>query len=174
VAIDQITQMHDGHVSLDELWTILDARASASTRNRFVADIMLKSRKRDLTIMFTTQLLDMLDKRVRKIMDFTAYTLLNRVETLGKCFIFRGGYPKDHMLLKSFMFYTQPVFGMFNTNQEIQMEESSDNAPMKIVFQESPEKPPKYFDTWEDCDHYAEKWWEKNGKELLSFLITGQ
>jgi hypothetical protein len=166
--------MHDGHVSIDELWTILDARASASTRNRFVSDIMLKSRKRDLTIMFTTQLLDMLDKRVRKIMDFTAYTLLNRVETLGKTFIFRGGYPKDHMLLKSFMFYTHPVFDMFNTNEEILMEELSDNVPMKIVFQESPDKPPKYFDTFEDCDRYAEAWWEKNGKELLSLLITGQ
>jgi hypothetical protein len=113
----------------------------------------------------------MLDKRLRKVLDFTSYCLLNRTETLGKVFIFRGGYPKDHMLLKSFMFYTQGVFSLYETNEEIDMREEDDGQPPKIVFQESAEHPPKYFDNWTDADAFAEKWWEKHGKDLLPLLV---
>jgi len=163
---------HSGHISLDEFWQYIDARSTTSTRNRITSNILLRSRKRDLTYMFTTQMLDLLDKRVRKILDFTAYTLLNPNETIGKTLIFRGGYPKEAMLLKNFRFYTRGVYQCYNTNQEINMTED-DGQPPKIIFQESPEHPPKYFDTWEACDSYAEKFWEKNS-ELLSLMIAGQ
>jgi hypothetical protein len=163
--------MHEGHCSFDEMWQIIDARASSTTKNKLVADILLRSRKRDLTYMFTTQLLDMLDKRLRKVLDFTSYCLLNQNETIGKVFIFRGGYPKEHMMLKNFMFYTQGVFELYDTNEEIDMMVEGDGTPPKIVFQESRETPPKYFDTWEACDVYGEKWWEKNGREILSLLM---
>jgi hypothetical protein len=158
------------HNCLDEFWTYIDARSSASIKNKIVGNMLLKSRKRDLTIMFTSQMLDLLDKRVRKIMDFTAYCLLNQHETIGKVFIFRSGYPKDHMLLKQFLYRTPMVFELYDTREEISMNDN-DGKPPLIVFQESPDVPPKYFDTWEDADVFAEKWWEKNGKDLLPLMM---
>lgn len=89
------------------------------------------------------------------------------------CLIFRGGYPKEAMILKTFRFYTNAVFSCYNTNEEIQMTEEDDGQPAKIVFQESPNHPPKYFDTWEACDAWAEAYWAKN-TELLSLMIAGQ
>lgn len=121
---------------------------------------------------FTTQMLDLLDKRVRKILDFTAYTILNPNESVGKTLIFRGGYPKEGMILKTMRFYAHGVFQLFNTNQEINMVED-DGQPPKIIFQESPQHPPKYFDDWESADKFAEKYWSKN-LELLSLLMAGQ
>lgn len=121
---------------------------------------------------FTSQMLDLLDKRVRKILDFTAYTILNPQETVAKTLIFRGGYPKEGMILKTMRFYAHGVFQLYSTNQEINMIED-DGQPPKIIFQESPQHPPKYFDDWESADKFAEKYWSKN-LELLSLLMAGQ
>jgi hypothetical protein len=163
---------HDGYISLDEFWIYVDSRSSASNKNKITSNILLRSRKRDLTYVFTSQMLDLLDKRVRKILDFTAYTILNPNESVGKTLIFRGGYPKEAMLLKTFRFYAHGVFQLYNTNQEINMTED-DGQPPKIIFQESPQHPPKYFDDWESADKFAEKYWSKN-IELLSLLMAGQ
>jgi helicase len=121
---------------------------------------------------FTSQMLDLLDKRVRKILDFTAYTILNPTESVGKTLIFRGGYPKSEMILKTMRFYAHGVFQLYNTNQEINMIED-DGQPPKIIFQESPKHPPKYFDDWGSADKFAEKYWSKN-LDLLSLLMAGQ
>ena len=171
-SVEKLDTAHSGHISMDEFWQYLDARSTTSTRNRVTSSILLRSRKRDLTYMFTTQMLDLLDKRVRKILDFTAYTLLNPQETVGKTLIFRGGYPKEGMILKTMRFYTQGVFQLYSTNQEINMIED-DGQPPKIIFQESPEHPPKYFDDFESADKFAENFWAKN-TDLLSLLIAGQ
>jgi intein/homing endonuclease len=160
------------HNCLDEFWLYVDSRSSASTKNRVTSNIILKSRKRDLTFMFTSQLLDLLDKRVRKILDFTAYTILNPNESVGKTLIFRGGYPKEAMILKTMRFYTAGVFQLYNTREEIEMIED-DGQPPKIIFQESPEHPPKYFDDWESADKFAENFWAKH-PELISLLMAGQ
>jgi hypothetical protein len=93
--------------------------------------------------------------------------------TAHNCFIFRGGYPKEQMLLKSFQFYTSGVFQLYNHREEIDMKEEDDGSPPLIVFQESPEHPPKYFDTYEACDKFAETYYAKH-PELLSLLMAGQ
>jgi intein/homing endonuclease len=150
-----------------------NSRASASNRNKIVSNILLRSRKRDLTYMFSSQMLDLLDKRLRKILDFTAYTILNPQETIGKTLIFRGGYPKEGMILKTMRFYTHGVFQLYNTNEEIDMKSEDDNSPPLITFQESPDHPPKYFDTYEACDKFAEAYYAKN-IDFLSLLMAGQ
>jgi len=167
---EKLKYARGGFITLDEFWTFVDSRASSSAKNKLVSDIILKSRKRDLTVTFTSQMLDMLDKRIRKIMDFTAYCILNQEETIGKVLIFRGGYPKEHMLLKQFMYRTPMVWKLYDTMEELSMNEGDETEP-KIIFQESPEDPPKFFDTWEQADKFGEKFWEKEGKELLPMMF---
>lgn len=170
VSLDQLEIMRDGFVSCDEMWSIIDARTTSTRRNKIVGDILLKSRKRELTYVFTAQLLDLLDKRVRKIIDFTAYPILNRPETLCKILIFRTGFPREDSLMKTFYFKTDLVFEMFDTNEEIHMETECGEEP-KIIFQESIDTPPKFFDTWEDANKYGEEYWEKNYKKLAPRIL---
>lgn len=169
-SLDKLDSMRDGFVAVDEMWSIIDARTTSTKRNKIVGDILLKSRKRELTYVFTAQLLDLLDKRVRKIIDFTAYPILNRPETICKILIFRTGFPREDSLMKTFYFKTPLVFEMFDTNEEIHMEMDSEDES-KIIFQESIDSPPKFFDNWEDCNKYAEEYWEENYKKFASMIL---
>src|SRR3989304_7175833 len=49
---EDINDMHSGVFCGDELWLWLDSRASHSKKNRFIAAILAKSRKRDLEIIY--------------------------------------------------------------------------------------------------------------------------
>jgi len=169
-SLDKLETMSSGFVCFDELWTQIDARTTSTKRNKIVGDILLKSRKRELTIVFTAQLLDLLDKRVRKIQDFTAYPILNRTETLTKVLVFRTGYPREDSLMKSFYFKTPLIFDCFDTHEEISMELES-NEEAKIIFQESKDDPPKFFDTYEQCSDYALKYWEKNINKFAPLIL---
>jgi hypothetical protein len=120
----------------------------------------MKSRKRNLTYIFTAQLLELLDKRVRKILDFTAYCMLNRDESVGKVQVFRTGYPNAGSYMKTFYYKTPEVFTLYNTNEEICMEEES-KEKLTFRFQESPEHSPIFFEDWSEADKFAEDFWNK-------------
>jgi hypothetical protein len=82
--VNQLDEIRNGYVLLDELWLLVDSRMSRSSKNIFVANILSKSRKRDLTYISTAQVADSIETRIRKVLDFTFYPLLNREETI--CF----------------------------------------------------------------------------------------
>jgi len=170
-ALSHLDTMRDGFACIDEFWTLIDARTTTTKRNKLVADILLKSRKRELTYTFTTQMLDLLDKRVRKIMDFTAYPVMNTQETLTKILIFRTGYPKKQGLLKTFYFKNQLVYQMFNTNQEIQTVDESDKPP-RIMFQEEEDKEPIIFDTWKEANEHGERYWNDNIEKFAPLILN--
>lgn len=82
--IDQFDIISDGFCLFDELWAVCDSRMSLKKKNSFVSRVLGKSRKRHLNISFTAQMVDQLDKRVRKICDFTSYPILSSDESV--CF----------------------------------------------------------------------------------------
>jgi hypothetical protein len=164
-AVNQFDLCREGFILADELWLICDSRLSLTSKNRFVASILSRSRKRNLNISFTTQLLDSLDKRIRKILDFSALPVLNPNETICKCNIFRTGYPKIQSYMKTFYFKTPMIFDMYDTNFEIEMEEESDQDP-EIIFQETRDKSAQYFDTFEEADQAGADFWEKRQNDI--------
>lgn len=165
--IEKLDMMREGFFVSDEFWLWIDSRTTRSRMNKVVADILLKSRKRGLTYCFTAQLLDLLDKRVRKVMDFSAYPILNPNETVCKTSVFRTGYPKNANYLRTFYFKTGIIFTLYDHREEIEtLGSDDDRSALKIVFQESADKPMMYFDTWEEADKYAEEYWKKNVKAL--------
>jgi hypothetical protein len=168
--VKHFQECREGFIGADEIWRICDSRLTRTSANRFVADILGRSRKRHLNYCFTSQLLDSLDKRIRKIMDFTAYPILNASERLCKVNIFRTGYPKEASYMKTYYFKTPMVFEMFDTDEEIDLNEEEAPEPMKIIFQESKDSEPMYFDTWEEADKTAERWWIKN-KKIIEEII---
>lgn len=180
-AISHMDDCREGFVAVDELWSICDARMSTSVKNKVTADILLRSRKRELIYCVTSQLLELLDRRVRKVLDFTAYPILNRNESVCKINIFRTGFPKPGTYMNTMYFWTEEVFSMFNTNEEIDMEEEI-NTPMEIRFQPNFNKLHEKFctcddcggitfDTWEDADKYAEGYWKKRFEENKQLKI---
>jgi len=159
-SVEKLDQMKDGFALLDEFWLWIDARTTRSNKNKIVSDILLKSRKRGLTYCFTAQILDLLDKRVRKVMDFTAYPILNPQENLCKVAIFRTGYPKKAHYLRTFYFKTHIIFNLYDTNEEIAQIQDESKEAITIIWQESPNHEPIKFETWADADKYAEMFWK--------------
>lgn len=157
--VNQFDLCKEGFFGADEIWQICDSRLSLTKKNRFVASILGRSRKRHLNITFTAQLLDQLDKRIRKVVDFTAYAMLNPREEVCKVSIFRTGYPTQASYMKTFYFFTEPVFKLYSTDEEIDMNESDEFENPPIIFQETEKSEPEFFDKWEDADLRAEKFW---------------
>jgi hypothetical protein len=116
-SVAQLDAIREGYCLFDELWTWLDSRASRSQRNRIVANILAKSRKRKLTIAFTTQSIDQVDVRIRNVLDFMAYPMMNANNTMCRIAIFMGS--KGKKFLKKLAFRTAPVFRMYDTEEEI-------------------------------------------------------
>lgn len=65
-SLGDLENMRDGFVAADELWLWLDARTSSKQMNKVSSDLLLKSRKRGLTLAFTAQHQSQIDARIRK------------------------------------------------------------------------------------------------------------
>ena len=57
--------------------------------------------------------MDQIPPRIRKIVDFIGYPILNRTQTICKLLIFSG--PKGRSLLRTHYFFTKPVFEMYDS-----------------------------------------------------------
>ncbi len=170
-SLDKLDEMKDGIVGLDELWFWVDAFTSRKQSNRLASNVLMKSRKKDLTILFTTQTVEQLNPRVRKVIDFSAIPSLNTNETICKVNIFHGISMNIGTYIKSIYFRTELVFDMYDTKEIVEMSEKSDE-PMKLIFQEHynrshgylcgcDECKTIYFKTWEEADKYGYRYWEK-------------
>jgi len=63
-------ELRDCVISLDEAYSLFDSRASATRLNKLFSYLVLASGRRGLDIYLTTQRVDILDKRVRRTIDF--------------------------------------------------------------------------------------------------------
>jgi len=178
--IRQLDTIKDGYCGLDELWLFADSRMSKTQKNTFIANILGKSRKRGLTYASTAQVADSIEGRIRKVLDFTFYPMMNRDETICKLLVFRGGFVKNANYMKTLYYKTPLIKMMYDTNEEIEMmqkvpEEDEKNKVElpKWVFQENynqehgyfcecDECKTKWFNTWKEADDYASAYYKKH------------
>lgn len=111
--------MENGAFIGDELWIWMEARSSQSQINKVTSDILLKSRKRGLTYIFSAQSLSQIDVRVRNVIDFTVLPILNPRERIAKLLIFNGNSPDEHNLMKVLRFRPPVVYKQYDTREEI-------------------------------------------------------
>jgi len=168
-SVHTFDNIREGCFGGDELWLNLDSR-SHKWAKVMIANILSRSRKRNLTIYYTTQLLTSIDPRVRKITDFVAYPILNVQETVCKVVIFRGGKLTPANYMRTIYFETKQVFPLFDTNEEIipwSEDEMESTYPEdgKWIFQESPDSEMLVFKSWEQADEYAKRYWK--GKKVV-------
>jgi len=123
--VRQFDYMHEGYVLLDEIWRLIDSRLSRTTSNKFVGDILARSRKRQLVYVYTAQVIDTIDKRIRKVQDFTSLVSTNRKETAYRVNVFRTGYIKNGTYLKTFYFTSEIPKQLYSTQEEVDMIDDS-------------------------------------------------
>lgn len=120
--------MQSGFFAGDELWTWLDSWEGKSEKQRLISNILLKSRKRDITIAYTTQTMQQITKRIRDITDFIAYPVISVDGTYCRMEIFRGPKVSPATRINPARYFNiEPVIAMYNTYEEIKpVEESGD------------------------------------------------
>lgn len=68
--VDNLPQLNDVAIGGDELYVFIDSRLSGSKKNRIFSYFALQTRKRKVTLYFTSQFLDQVDKRLRRLVDY--------------------------------------------------------------------------------------------------------
>lgn len=137
----------------DEFWLWLD-RFSGATKSKLVSDILLKSRKRGLHYYFTSQTMNQIPPKVRKVIDYVAYPIMNPSETICKLLIFQGSNPSQSSILKTLYFYTRPIYRMYSSIEEVAPLSEGGDDDMKLINMP--------IRSWEDVKKEA----EILGKEL--------
>jgi hypothetical protein len=170
------------YIAMDELWTIADSRMSRTNKNIFVANILAKSRKRHLTYVFTSQVADSIEGRVRRVLDFTFYPMLNIDNSIAKILVFRGGNVKKlSHYMKAFYYKTPFIQMLYDTDEEVQMEEES-KEPLRPCFQENfnrkhgylcecDECKTKFFTDWGACNDHASKFYSENINKIKPLIF---
>lgn len=117
--VSDLEKMRDGYVVVDEMWVWTDTSFSDRRKREFTKNILRRSRKRNLTYCFTTQTVDQLPDKIRKILDLIAIPTLNRKETHCKLSFYAGGggLSVGRKRLKELYFRTAPVFRMYDTTE---------------------------------------------------------
>lgn len=165
-------------VCLDEVWRIINARTPMAKRNQIVYDILGRSRKRHLTIAFTSQLKRSMDKMVVDVLDFISKPSLSPDNEICTLHIFAGSKATMGTLVNVPRFLTAPFFRLFSTNEEVDMVFENETNDPPLAFQveydeehgwfcECEKCGTKLFKTWEEAEKYANIWWETHWKEVL-------
>ena len=117
--LSELNWARNGIVLLDEIWSAgLDARMSRRKKSIITANILGKSRKRSLTILFTSQTLRQIDKRIVDVLDFVSYPVVSSDGQIVRLYIWRGNKPQGKPL-KVVRFYAEDYYKYYNTREEV-------------------------------------------------------
>lgn len=118
-SIRELNNIREGVFVADELWTWIDSRMSQKAVNKVTSLVLAKSRKRDLTIVWTAQLVGTIEKRIRLLTEKILFP-----ETFPK-----GSDKVDYVKVNvcdrklnpvgSFVFPAKPYFRLYDTNEEV-------------------------------------------------------
>lgn len=119
-SIEDLENMNSGFFAADELWLWLDSRMSKDKKNKAISGILIKSRKRNIQIGYTTQSFRQIDVRVRNITDFIVEPVLSRNESHCKVFWYTQPSYMMRKPIKIMRFETFPIFEAYKTTEEIE------------------------------------------------------
>lgn len=118
--------MHEGFFVGDELWVWISAWAGHSKEKEVISTILLKSRKRGITIAFTSQSIGQINSRIRAVTDFISYPLMSTDNSYTRLEVFRGPKPTiGSRIGPPIYFNTEPIYAIYNTYEEIKPIEGS-------------------------------------------------
>ena len=120
-SIPDLQKMSTGFFAADELWLWVDSWASKSQKSQIISSILLRSRKREITIAYTAQSMQQINNRIRNITDFVAYPSISTDNVYTKMLVFKGGgnVTMGSLVPPPIYFYNLPMYGFYNTQEEI-------------------------------------------------------
>lgn len=119
--LEEFKQMHDGIFFGDELWSWTDCRTSKSKMNKIITNILLRSRKRRLDIYYSSQFFKQPDKRLRELSQVIIKPSLNKSKTVCTLKYYSLSENGSFVLTKIEKFNTEPIFNLYDTNEEVEM-----------------------------------------------------
>jgi hypothetical protein len=122
--IELSDKLNDSAIGIDELHEYADSRNSGTLQNKRVSDFFLQSRHTRSNVYYSTQFLDQIDKRIRRITDIDI--------VCENCFI-DSDHDGDDDVFKINMidrrrpdmgsitkvFYAKPIFDLFDSTERI-------------------------------------------------------
>lgn len=119
---------------IDEMHIFLDARSSFSSKNKLISYWILQTRKRGITLYYTTQYYSQVDKRLRNSTDYLikAYNLGDKNNPILFYSIFKKvdvvGGSENYIELKSFFLKNiKKFFKLYDTTEIINPFNDKDN-----------------------------------------------
>lgn len=96
----------------------MDARSSITKKNKIISSILLKSRKRDIHIAYTTQSFSQVDKRIRNITDLIAIPVMSPT---GRNILLHIVTNPAQSHIRTYKFNPQDYFDLYDTREEVGM-----------------------------------------------------
>lgn len=151
-------------ILLDEAYSYLESRVSGSELNRIMSYMLFQSRKKNVLLYITAQLLSSIDKRYRQLSDI--FIIAERKNLDFQYFVYFNNQVTSFILKFEKML---PFFDLYNTNEVIS---TTDN---KILFdvKESNDKLEAIIEyTTEIKNYYYKKGIKSITKNLIDLYIT--
>ncbi len=181
-------RVHDGYFIGDELWNWADSRMSGARANAFVSGLLLKSRKRGFSLVYTAQSMGQIDKRIRDNTDYIIlpimtiecdgerrkiqHSLLKPVSTKPffelmhvHAFVFSA----NQVLVDDFSFRAAPIARYYNTNEEIEklIYGGNGEGPDNLIY-ESGAKP--WLKNGQETEAKFYEWLKDQGWEYIEWI----
>lgn len=121
--LDDLDAVKDGTVVLDEWWYSIDSRTATSRENKFASVVLSKSRKRNLTIAYSEQGFDLVDKRFRERTRIIFLPTLDRPKNprwLSVEIYKRNKAGLFERMPRSLLFSVEKILALYDTNEELQ------------------------------------------------------
>lgn len=115
-AVEEFDKMKDGFFAGDEMWLWLDARSSITNKNKIISAILLKSRKRNIHLAYTTQSFSQVDRRIRNITDLLAIPVMSPNNSY--CMLHIVTNPSQQ-LVKTYRYRPSDYYNLYDTTEEI-------------------------------------------------------
>lgn len=128
--IEQIRNI-DGRIIIfvDEMRRLTDSRMAASSKNRFISNLLADTGKSKLDLYYTDQDCKAVDKRVRINVDYILAPYYNHVngwcrvlmwDKMEKFEMFQEGWQKWNPPIFEFAFFAPPYFKFYKTGEKIE------------------------------------------------------
>jgi hypothetical protein len=151
---DDLDRVKDGYFLGDELWSWVDSRMSSSHANKFVSNILLRSRKRGFNLIYTAQNFHQIDKRIRDITDYIILpvsfirkddmdikirqSILKPISLKPYLpYTFIGAFVLDadfERVVDTFTFKLEPITKIYDTSEEVE-ELATSEVKKGIIFE---------------------------------------
>lgn len=116
--------LYNVSIGIDEITLFMDCRTSASKMNRLISYFILQTRKRNVTLYYTTQDFSMVDLRlinhthIQIVCEKLFFPNGQEIDDIRKYKVFDFRNPKD-IRTHSFIMDIRDYYGLFNTDEII-------------------------------------------------------